>query len=543
MRSATTKLSLIAGTCVVTSALAACASRVMDLGGDASLGDGPSLGGDAGLDAVTEVGSFGDGMAGGGPCTNPLPTTCPMTTISGTVYDPATVNGLYHVLVYVPSSQLDAIPDGPTCTQCQAKASGCSIASAYTDATGKFVIKMDPDAGNNIPPVGTDIDLVLQLGKWRKHVKIPNVACNVDNPQPDKSLHLPTKQHEDSPDDNIPLIALTTGIDGAECFFLRRIGIDISEFTGSNGPGRVHVYKSANDYGQTFSGVSGGMTAQQLWVTQSEMMRHDIVFDACEGTVNDRGGAGSTNVAYTAYLNYLNAGGRTFASHFFYNFFASAAECTAGSTGNDPSNFAHPNTCQGQGSLPTTGQWGGNHSYVGGDSTHPYGGCPNTYPWTHGGSCMNIDTAIPKGQAFADWYANNNSKIGPNWGGENYGYVALGNFKDSIGTLEPTLLDAGTATPWLYIPQTYSTTFEPNYDAYYLSVNTPLGTDPATQCGRAVFTDVHIGEQPGRSAFPAYCSANPNTSDHAPNELALEFLFFDLSSCIGNDKGPPPPIH
>jgi hypothetical protein len=274
-------------------------------------------------------------------------------------------------------------------------------------------------------------------------------------------------------------------------------------------------------------------------------MKYDIVFDACEGTVNDRGGAGTTNAAYTAYVDYLNAGGRTFASHFFYNFFASAAQCTAGSTGNDPSNFTQPATCQGAGTLSTTGDWGGNHGYVPWDNAHPTGGCPNNYPWTHGGSCMNIDTSIPKGQAFADWYSNNSSKIQPNWGGENHGYVALGNFKDSIGTLDPTLVGAGTATPWLYIPQNYSTTFPSSYDAYYLSVNTPIGTDSSTQCGRAIFTDVHIGEEPpkGSGVFPNYCSANPSTSDHAPNELALEFLFFDLSSCVQNDHTLPPPPH
>jgi hypothetical protein len=35
------------------------------------------------------------------------------------------------------------------------------------------------------------------------------------------------------------------------------------------------------------------------------------------------------------------------------------------------------------------------------------------------------------------------------------------------------------------------------------------------------------------------------TSDHVTNEKALEFLFFDLSSCVQNDYNPsmnmPPP--
>jgi hypothetical protein len=29
------------------------------------------------------------------------------------------------------------------------------------------------------------------------------------------------------------------------------------------------------------------------------------------------------------------------------------------------------------------------------------------------------------------------------------------------------------------------------------------------------------------------------TGDHAVNEKALEFLFFDLSSCVQNERNPP----
>ena len=43
-----------------------------------------------------------------------------------------------------------------------------------------------------------------------------------------------------------------------------------------------------------------------------------------------------------------------------------------------------------------------------------------------------------------------------------------------------------------------------------------------------------------KTAAAVYHSpTDPNTSDHAPNELALEFLFFDLASCVQNDTQPP----
>ncbi len=304
-------------------------------------------------------------------------------------------------------------------------------------------------------------------------------------------------------------MALTTGCDGAECFFLSRIGIDQSEFTGSTGTGRVRIYKSTNDDGQTFSGIGGGaLTADALWNNNGEMLKYDIVFDACECDTFTRGTNG-----YKNFLAYLNAGGRAFTTHYYYNFFASLAQCGGYDT-----------TCQGQQPLPTVGTWEGNT----GQAFAPQTDCPNGF-----GSCMSIDTGIPKGKAFADWYKNNNTKIAPTWGDEAYGYIGLTDIREDMGTLTAANVTAGTATPWLYAGNLTSA-----YDAYYFSFNTPVSTNPANQCGRAIFSDVHLAESPF-GAFPSYCAADPNTSDHAPNELALEFLFFDLASCVQNDTTPP----
>ncbi|HEY1955032.1 MAG TPA: carboxypeptidase-like regulatory domain-containing protein [Polyangiaceae bacterium] len=494
--------------------VAALGSALFLLGcGNGSIGFGQDGGADADLDA-TAAGdhqfNLGDGAAGDGGCVNlQCQQTCASTSISGTVYDPAGKVGLYNVFVYVPNTALDPIPDGPTCTACQAPASGNPVVSATTDANGKFTIPQAPD-GQNIP-------IVLQLGKWRRHLTIANVTKCVDNPQPDGSLRLARKQHESSPDDNIPLIAMTTGCDAAECFFMSRIGIDPSEFTGSNGTGRVRVYKSADDDGQTFSGIkSGALTATQLWNNAGEMLKYDIVFDACECNTFTRGTNGYKNI-----LGYLNAGGRAFATHYFYNFFASQTQC-----GFDA-------TCNGQTPLPTVGAWEANQGLA--DSTTA---CKiNSQDFNGLDECLNIDTAVPKGKAFADWYAANNAKIGPTYGGEQYGYVGLTDIRNDMGKLDANLVNAGTATPWLYAhgPQTFPT----NYDAYYFSFNTPVGTNTQGQCGRAIFSDVHLAETPPADAFPTYCPSDPNMSDHAPNELALEFLFFDLASCVQNDTQAP----
>ena len=465
-----------------------------------------------------------DSSVVGGPCTGiQCQQTNSATTVTGKVYDPAQVNGLYNVFVYIPNAALDPITTGPVCTACQAPASGDPIASTSTLADGTFTL-------TNVPS-GTNIPIVLQLGKWRRHLTLPSVAAGATTTPADGFFRLPKKQAETSPDDNIPLIAFTTGCDGAECFFAGRIGLDQSEFTGPTGTGRVHIYKSSNDDGQTFPNGAGD--AMTLWGTASEMMKYDMIFDACECSTFDRGGAGSTDIGYVNFLNYLNAGGRAFTTHYFYNFFADETQCDGIGGGGG---FGGSSYCYGQAALPTVGAWEGNTGKPFASDT-PY--CPNDENIGSGGeelggSCMTIDTAIPKGVAFAKWYQENNTKLTVG-GGEEYGYVGLTDIREDMGPLASSLVAAGTATPWLYAGDLTS-----GYDAYYLSFNTPISTSTTAQCGRAIFSDVHLDDAPS-GQFPSYCPSDPNSSDHAPNELALEFLFFDLASCVQNDTVSPPP--
>jgi hypothetical protein len=487
---------------------------------------------------ATVLGNHEAGMILGGPdsavatgCTGlACQQTCSTTTVTGKVYDPAGVNGLYNVFVYVPNAPLAAITSGPTCTACQAPASGDPIASTSTAADGTFTL-------TNVPS-GTNIPIVLQLGKWRRHLTLPAVASCATTTPADGFFRFPKKQAETSPDDNIPLIAFTTGCDGAECFFLGRVGIDPSEFTGPNGvvpgsspprPGRVQIYKSGNDDGQTFPGGAGD--AATLWATGADWMKYDMVFDACECSTYDRGGAGSTDVGYVNFLNYLNAGGRAFTTHYFYNFFADEQQCDGAIGGGFGSS-----DCYGQAALPTVGAWEQNsgQAYASDAIDCPKDTQLNNSPSGLGGSCLTIDTSVPKGVAFAQWYQDNNAKL-TFGGGEKYGYVGLTDIRQDMGPLASSLVSAGSATPWLYAGNLTS-----QYDAYYFSFNTPISTNTASQCGRAIFSDVHLDDAPS-GAFPSYCAADPNASDHAPNELALEFLFFDLSSCVQNDNMSPPP--
>ena len=63
---------------------------------------------------------------------------------------------------------------------------------------------------------------------------------------------------------------------------------------------------------------------------------------------------------------------------------------------------------------------------------------------------------------------------------------------------------------------------------HYLSFKTPVGTPPMDQCGKVVYAGMHVaGDSTVGATFPAGCS-----STFSPDEKALVFLLFDLSSCV-----------
>ena len=173
------------------------------------------------------------------PCINlcPLQTTCPnggTTSISGTVFAPTparfgTPDPLYNAVVYIPNGTVTAFGRGVTCDQCGSDLTGDPLVTTITGPDGKFKL-------TNVP-VGTNIPVVIQLGRWRRQVSINTVAC-VDNPLTADQSRLPRTKAEG----DIPQMAFVTGnVDSLECV-LRKIGIDDSEFTDPTGTGRVHVY-------------------------------------------------------------------------------------------------------------------------------------------------------------------------------------------------------------------------------------------------------------------------------------------------------------
>ncbi len=156
--------------------------------------------------------------------------SCPSgatTSISGTIYAPNGTDPLPNVLVYIPNAPVDAFTPGVSCPVVGQPPSGSPLVGTTTAVDGTFTL-------TNVP-VGTNIPLVIQSGRWRRQLVVPGTAACT-------STSFSTRFARNQTEGDIPKIALATGsADQVECV-LRKVGIDDSEFTDPGGPGRISMY-------------------------------------------------------------------------------------------------------------------------------------------------------------------------------------------------------------------------------------------------------------------------------------------------------------
>jgi hypothetical protein len=424
------------------------------------------------------------------------------------VYDPAGKNGLYNVSVYVPAGALAPLPKGvPTgmaACSCSALYTSGAVVSTSTAEDGTFTL---PNA-----PVGASVPLVIQVGKWRRLFHLNVQSCQ-DNAQPDKSLAFPRSVAAGNTDDSIPDIAVSTGhADTLECL-MRRIGLETTEYVaGSAGSGHVHVFSGGKSSGGGSGGSSVGgaespamtgapVSSTNLWMSQDQLMPYDIVLLSCEG--------GETyNANPPALEAYLNAGGRVFASHFHYAW------------------FAGPLASAQSYKAPT--DWGTNlATWVsgGGMSSGPIGGIIET---TLNGSTQ----PFPKGVSLQKWLTNVGA-LGKN-------NVPAGELSIYQPRYNSTVASTNTPSQAWISSDSSGTSSSTMYLSFDTPVNAQMGTNnmPA-YCGRAVFSDLHVAGDPLTKDNPPPPDGCANT-DLSPQEKALEFMLFDLSSCVIPDTVPPP---
>ncbi len=315
------------------------------------------------------------------------------TQIVGTVYDPAGKVPLYNAQVYVPDSALlSPLSDGPSCSPCASLPDDIA-ASALSDTEGHFTIE-DAPSGSNIP-------VVVQVGKWRRVVTLPEVSPCVTNSYDDGLFRLPQNQAEGQ----LPQLAVTTGSDALECF-LRRVGVDSAEFTPEGGTGRVQLYAGENGASALSTGAPlSGIDA--LFADASALARYDDVLVSCE---HDAAQAQALPTASKNALEaYVDAGGVALLEHMADAYFVA---------GDQPSPFP-----------AIAMSWTGS------------GAVGATYP---------VVRDFPPGAAFAEWLLNVGAST-------TSGELMLGVVDQAAVTVDPSLdvsswLTSADVTPLLSFP-------------------------------------------------------------------------------------------
>jgi len=135
-----------------------------------------------------------------------------------------------------------------------------------------------------------------------------------------------------------------------------------------------------------------------------------------------------------------------------------------------------------------------------------------TATWSSGSTTTPdlVDMSHAGGQALAQWLV----AVGAS---TTLGQITLGTkTRDASTVMAPT-------TRWLHssgaTPQT----------SHYLSFQTPVGAPQQTQCGKVVYAGMHVSSGSVGPTFPASCNAT-----FTPDEKALVFLLFDLTTCVGS---------
>jgi hypothetical protein len=397
------------------------------------------------------------------------------TSLTGKVFDPAGKNPLYNVLVYVPNTKATLPPfeQGLTCDQCGAVAAGEPLVTTHTAPDGSF--KLDG------VPVGSDVPVVIQLGRWRRQVKVPITKACGTNTVATGTLRMPRKKSEG----DIPRIGLLSAtVDGLECV-LRKIGLDDSEFgnPGDASDPRVQFFRSdlvgkdgSTSYGEG-AVINGSTPNQSSLFAQSggkaKLQSYDMVMLPCPGLPSAKDDAQED-----ALRDYANAGGRIFSTHYSYPWLTKRITPTL----SDPTD----------GPFESVATW-----------------TPQDKPFASINDATVDTVSNPRGADFREWLkvvgalkANNTLTI-------------TEARRDSSKVNAPT-------QRWIAAPS------QADFPLHF-TFNTPLGAPDAAQCGRVLFSDFHVANAYNYGkTFPKECA----DGDLTAQEKILEFMIFDLGSCV-----------
>jgi hypothetical protein len=458
--------------------------------------------------------------------------SCPgnkTTSLTGTVYAPNGVTPLPGAVIYVPNGAVAPFTTGVACEKPAAclAGSGSPLVKTVSDVNGGF--KLD-----NVP-VGTNIPLVIQVGRFRRQVTIPSITACVNNPVPcaDPNSCL-SRLPRNKAEGDIPKMAFVTGmVDTLECVW-RKIGIDDSEFTPPSGTGRINFYAGAYQPG-TYITDYGTTTPWEdaLVGNPAQLAKYDIVLFPCQGGQYSWGSGKQVQFEKNI-ADYVNAGGRVFSTHFSYIWLISddaatktckttAQACTKNSqccSGSCKSSKCKAG-CYSTLSPCTLNTDCCSGSCVANKCVDYYSPLSPAIKWNINQADPSpdpqngiINQSFPKGQDLAQWLL----VVGAS---TTLGQMSIHTLRhDFDGVNPPTQL-------WMSLKD--GTPMQATF-------NTPMGAASDQQCGRVVFSDFHVEDSNNAQyPFPTECSGGPMNAQ----ELLLMDMLFDLASCVTSDTTPP----
>jgi hypothetical protein len=280
----------------------------------------------------------------------------------------------------------------------------------------------------------------------------------------------------------MPYIAIATGsLDGAECV-LRDMGISDSEFTDDNqnvNPGGyVHLYRGSSSAGANISPSTPSETALMNGTSTTPLNSYDMVMFPCQGSAGNQ----ATPTGATNLLNFAEAGGRIFATHFSYAWLEPTA--------------------------PYNAQFGNVANW--------------TTETTLNAGVGTVQENFSDGIILADWLHDAGSTVA---GTANE--VDITTVRTDVGSVNAPSQSWLTLNSGSYNGQTGNPVMQ-------MTFNVPFGAPAASQCGRVMYNDYHVITPVGDpTVYPKECPSynNPSYTMSAQEEM-LEYALFDLSAFV-----------